>query len=63
MFFEMQSKFLVGEYSYKTELKALLYKLPHRVLRDLLMEDTAELAIGKAKHPLLISMKIIPARI
>lgn len=49
LFFEMQSKFFIGEYGHKTELKALLYKLLHRVVRDLLMEDTAELGYRKIK--------------
>lgn len=53
LFLEMRSKFLIGEYGSKTELKALLYKLLHRIVRDLLMEDAAELGYRRIKAAIL----------
>lgn len=53
LFLDMQSKFLIGEYGHKTELKAMLYKLLHKALRMLMMEDVAGLGYNRIKNAIV----------
>lgn len=53
LFSEMKEVFLIGEYGHKAQLKAMLYTLIHRILKDMMMEDAAELGYKRIKSAIV----------